>query len=123
MAAIILGKAVQNSGVTLLARILGNAGTPVTQLSLSSIAYTVTDLTTNTAIGSGTLTVSQVIFDTLQTDAVWTKDAVGYNFKAQLASTLFANGGDTYQVDVAFTPVSGQPFRQSWQFLVQKVYG
>lgn len=123
MAAILIGKAVQDSGLTLLARILGAAGAPVTQLSLASIAYAVQDVTTGVQIGTGTLTIGTVIFDTLQTDAVWTKDAVGYNFKATLASTLFANGGDTYQIDVKFVPVTGQQFKQSWRFFLQKVYG
>ena len=121
---IITGNAVENSGVTLLARLLGNGGTPVTQASLASIAYTVTDLNQGTVIVTGSaLTISQVIFDTLQLAPVWTKDAVGYNFLAALPGSLFTNGGDTYQVDVVFTPVTGNPFRQSWQLVLQTVYG
>jgi hypothetical protein len=123
MAGMLIGKAVQDSGLTLLARVLGAAGAPVTQASLTSIAYAVQDVTTGVQIGTGALTIGTVIFDTLQTDAVWVKDAVGYNFKATLASTLFANGGDLYQIDVKFVPVSGQQFKQSWRVYLQKVYG
>lgn len=143
----IAGQAIPGkTGVTLMARLRGAAGALVTGASLSSIGYTVSDLTDGTALGSGTFTVSAVLFDSLQQgDARWSKDSAGrpgadgawgYNFLASLAATLFpltALAADDLlagpapphrvQCDVAFTPVSGQPFRVLFSWLSVPVYG
>lgn len=141
---VITGYAVALSGVTLLARILGNAGQPVTQASLSAIAYTVTDLTAGSNAGSGTFTIADAVFDSLQTDPRWQEDSAaspgpdgltGYNFLATLPGSLFpliipaaptpyapAPAPHSYQADVAFTPTSGEAFRVVWQFPVLPVY-
>jgi hypothetical protein len=128
-----------NSGVTLLARIQNYQGVLITQASLSAIALTVTDLTLegNVAgsgfISSTTLTISQVIFDSLQQNSgIWTKDSAlfpgsdgrwGYNFAFTVPVTALANPGDRMQVDVAFTPVTGPPFRIPYIWNSLKVYG
>ena len=137
MLGVVTGIGVCGSGHTLMGRILGNSGVPITQASLASIAYAVRDLTAGTTITSGVaLTISSVVFDSLQqADPRWTKDSAssvgedgryGYNFLATLPATLFTAfdvDADTeevtthrYQVDVTFTPASGQPFRQAFQF-------
>jgi hypothetical protein len=134
---IITGVVVAQSGVTLMGRILGQNGEPVTQATLSAIAYTVRDLTDGTTTVSSTaLTVSEVIYDDLQTaDPRWTRDseshpgpddAWGYNFLATLPAGLFDDydqDEDTaevtphaYQVSVRFTPVTGQPFVAPFRF-------
>lgn len=123
------------SGITLMARILGNTGEPITQASISSIAYTVTDLSDdNTEITTGTFTVSASVFDNLQqADLAWTKDDVdnkgsdgryGYNFKATVAATIvtIALSGHTFQVDVRFTPASGQPFIVAFRVATLKIF-
>ena len=121
-AGIITGKATAKAGATLIARVVGNDALPVTRISLSAINYAVQNVTTAVLIGTGALTISTVIFDALQTDKNWTKDAVGYNFKWTVPASLLQNGGDKYQVDVKFTPVTGEVFIQSWQFTLQKTY-
>jgi hypothetical protein len=88
---------------TLLARVYGTAGTPITQATCSSIAYSITDTTTNTVADSGSLTISAVIYDTLQTDAIWTKDATGYNFKWTPSATYLSAPGVTYAVEATIT--------------------
>lgn len=140
MAGIITGAATGASGVTLLARILGNAGIPIVQADISSIAYTVRDLANATTVTSGSLTVSSVVTNALvDNDPRWTVDSAafpgpdgrtGYNFVATIAASAFASLFDVaastapvpykvtphrVQVTVEFTPVSGQVFRQVFQ--------
>lgn len=140
---VVTGVGVCNSGVTLMARILGNAGTPITQASLSAITYTVRDITGQTTIAQDTaLTISSVVYDSLQqSDPRWDLDdssnpgadnAWGYNFLAVIPAADFASytvNADTsevtphrYQVDVEFTPTSGQKFVQAFQFLGVPTY-
>lgn len=50
-----------------------------------------------------------VIFDALQTDARWTKDATGYNFRYQTLVTQLPRGNRTYVFEFKFTPTAGGP--------------
>ncbi|MBY0523432.1 MAG: hypothetical protein K2R98_08530 [Gemmataceae bacterium] len=123
-----------NAGVALMARIRGQAFALMTQASVASIAYTVTDLTLAANLGSGTFAVASTIYDSLQQqDGSWTKDSAvnlgqdaawGYNWKAILpaAAIPVANSGNRMQVDAVFTPVSGEKFRIVFQFPTIKVY-
>lgn len=132
-----------NAGVILMARLIGQFWALVTQASLASIAYQVTDLTvpgtytTIVSLGNGTIPVSTSIFDSLQQqDQTWTKDSAanpappppqgdgryGYNFRFVLPPSSVP-GGKRLQVDVVFTPVAGQPFRVQFQFTTLPTYG
>lgn len=135
---IITGVVTAQSGVTLMARILGNSGRPITQASLLSITYKVRDLFDLISLGTGTFTISTTVFDDLQQgDPRWTRDsehspgpdfAHGYNFLATLPASLFPTAvydvdpetGDVtrhrLQVDVTFTPVTGEPWVQPFSF-------
>ena len=58
-----------------------------------------------------TLTVADVIFSTLQTDPMWTVDAIGYNFRHVLdvsAHPAFAIAGRRYLIEYQLTPTVGQ---------------
>lgn len=79
---------------TLMARInaeddSGN-DSPIVQGDVLTIVYTVRNLDLIDEDGEptqtvgGSLTVSNVIFDTLQTGTIWTTDGTGYNFKHTL---------------------------------------
>ena len=128
---VITGVTVARSGVSLLARVLGNAGAPITQASLSGIAWALTDLTAGVAVASGTFTVSGTVFDSLQLDPRWTVDGIGYNFLGVLAATNFpaaAPGlptptGHRFQADVRFSPVAGEGFVIPYQFVALPEYG
>ncbi len=115
----IQGITIANGGVFCMGRIYGNAGTLITQASISSIAYyvyTVTNLGVETSVGSGSLTVSTSIYDTLQTtDPRWTKDTTGYNFAATIPASLWTGGGLKNRISVKFTPVSGEVFVQTFE--------
>lgn len=95
-----------------MSRVYGAAATAILQADLSSIALYVYDRTTQEQVGvTLALTVSAVIFDTLQTDARWTKDATGYNFRTTISgATYFPDGDTSYRVEIIGTPVSGSTF-------------
>ncbi len=118
-AADIHGTALKNGSATLLARVVGNDGLPIVRADLASIKYSVYLLddqdanarTVVTGHDDVSLTVADVIFDTLQTDALWTVDATGYNFRHVLdvsANPAFAMAGRRYLVEFELTPTAGQ---------------
>lgn len=102
----------EDSGGSMMARILGAAGTAITQASLSSIALTVFDMTTSPTSGTAATApvVADTVFDTLQTDARWTRDGTGYNFRYTFLASQIATGGRRYRYEFLFTPSSGQAF-------------
>lgn len=100
---------IEDSGVRWMARVLGQSGSAIVQADVSSIAYSVYDKSdTTTATTTGTLTVSDVIYNTLQTDSRWGKDATGYNFGWNVPASIFAAGNKTYRIEVKITPSSGE---------------
>lgn len=133
---VITGQAVTgNAGIAIMARIRGSDGNLITQASLLAIAYSVYDIDAAASLVSSTaLTISSVVYDSLQqTDQIWTKDALGrpgtdqehgYNFKAILpaSSVPVASSGNRIQIDVAFTPTSGEQFRLTYKVDTVKVY-
>jgi len=115
----IYGTAFKNGPVTLLARIVGQNGENVVQADLSAIRYTVYLLDDQNpdnrmAVAGHTgvlLTVAGVVFNALQTDALWTVDDTGYNFCHVLdvsAHPAFAVAGRRYLVEYQLTPAAGQ---------------
>jgi hypothetical protein len=105
------GTAIEDSGIVLMARVQNISGTNITQGSVSGITYSVFDLVDGTAVVSGSsLTVSTVVFDTLQTPAIWTTDTTGYNFRHDAPATALPNGERTYRFEYKFTPTSGEVF-------------
>lgn len=110
----IIGKVeiLEGESVPLLSRVRAYDGGYLIQADVSSIAYQVDDLDDPTATGdTGSLTTSDVIFDTLQTGNLWTEDDTGYNFAWTPAASLFvgatiAGGTKVYRVEVKITPTS-----------------
>lgn len=103
-------KVMEGAGATLMARVLGNAGTPITQATISSISRKTFALPDTTATTT-TPSVSSLVFDALQTDARWTEDEVGYNFRDTVAASVLANGNTQYRVEYTLTPTSGEVIR------------
>lgn len=123
-AAVTQGVIFEDSGCSPMARLKGQSGGNVTQASLSAISYTVIDKTTQAVIVAATsLTIADVIFDSLQTDARWTKDSTGYNFRHDLAAASFPEGNTTYRVEYTFTPVSGAVFRAVFEMPTLNLLG
>lgn len=75
------------------------------------------------AIVTGTLTVADVVFDSLQTsDTRWSVDSTGYNFAYAAPVTWFPSGGVVYQVELTFTPTSGAAFKVLFEFQTVAAY-
>ncbi|NOY41889.1 MAG: hypothetical protein GXP26_08645 [Planctomycetes bacterium] len=109
----------RNATATFMARVENATGQAINQASIASIRYSVYELEVSdpsvlTAVAGhdqATLAKADVVFDTLQNDAVWTVDAVGYNFRHELdisQNEAFSKAGGVYQVRYELTPVSGQ---------------
>lgn len=120
-----------NSGAALYARVTNSAGTAITQASLTSVHYRVKDLTADTLGTKTALTISAVIFDTLQTGEGWSEvDTTGYNFATVIPATEFDFDPEAdphfidhrFQVDILFTPASGQPFVVPFQFTAKATW-
>lgn len=78
------------------------------QADTSTVSVAVFDLqssTPDTVTYSASLTVSAVIFDTLQTD--WDVDSVGYNFKHTIPTTAFPTGGHVHRAEYKITTTGG----------------
>jgi hypothetical protein len=113
------------SGFPYCARINGLAGSPIVQADITSIAYKVFDLSAgNVQVGAtGSLTVATSVYNTMQTDARWEVDATGYNFSFCLpASYTAALGGHRLQVEVLFTPATGEAFSIVFHLDVRRVF-
>lgn len=108
----------QGTDPTFMARLTGkdnnNNRLVLAQANFSSITYSVYDSSAGTLVNSGTLTISSVIFNALQTGSlgnIWTQDSIGFNFLATLpASSNFPSGGKVYLLSITFTLVGGQVF-------------
>ena len=113
------GTVFKNGSAMLLARIVGAGGTNIAQADIGSVAYSVfllddQDPDARTEIdghGNVALNVVAVLFNALQTDAIWTTDAVGYNFRHVLDVSehpAFTVAGRRYLIEYRLTPVVGQ---------------
>lgn len=101
-------KILANNPVVQLAQIQGLDGVYIHQADVTSIAYTVYDLTNASAVvGTGTLTVASVVYDAMQTDDIWERDTIGYNFKTIIPASRFPNASRRYLLNIAFTLASG----------------
>ncbi len=127
------GVVLKNSAPIFLARVVGNDGAYLVQANLSSIAYSIftlnpNDPDTETAVASAhtaaALTISAVVWDTLQLDNLWRNDdgdlvdALGYNFRFQpviSSAQAFPVAGAMYGVRVTMTPSSGQKVVLFWK--------
>lgn len=113
------GTVFKNGSATFLARVLKADGTLVRQTDLTEVKYSIyvlddEDPDQQTAIAGHTqvtIAIADVIYDTLQTEPIWTRDAIGYNFKHVVdvsSQQAFSVAGRAYRVRYELTPVTGQ---------------
>ena len=100
----------EDSGAFLMKRVQINDGSVAQQADIASIAYSVHDQDDLDNPATGTLTVANVFFDTLQTDSRWDEDTTGYNFGWAAPKTLFPTGDRVLEAEVVCTPVVGEDF-------------
>ena len=98
----------EDTAPTFMARVVGNGAVNITQSDFGAITVAVYKDGNTTATHTATLTVGNVVFNALQTDARWSADATGYNFRHQIAASVFSTGNSTYQIAFLFKPSSGE---------------
>jgi hypothetical protein len=108
----------KNSSATCMARLVGDDTELIVQSDLSTITYSIFLLddhapdsrTSVSGHSNQPVLVSDVIFDTLQTDQRWTTDETGYNFRHTIdtsSSPAFTIAGRNYLVEYLLTPGDG----------------
>jgi hypothetical protein len=112
------GTVFKNGSATLLARVVGATGVVVNRADVVAVKYGIflldeRDADSQAAVAEHTnvsLTVADVLFDTLQRDALWTRDTTGYNFKHVLdvsGHQAFTIAGRAYRVVYELAPAGG----------------
>ena len=110
------GSMFEDSGASPMARVVGNDGANIVQADVTTIFRTIYNAATGVVVQASTeITVATAVFDTLQTDARWTKDSTGYNFRDDAPAAQFASGSVVYRIEYKFTPDSGEV----WHFWFQ----
>lgn len=105
--------ALPDCGVYLMARIYSlTTGELVKQADVSAIVLKVIDeRTMQVATVNPAPSVSDLIFDSLQTDSRWTKDSEGYNFAYTATAAQRPNGNRNYRYEFKLVMASGEPVR------------
>ncbi len=115
----IYGTVEKGGTVSCLARVVGEDAAAINQSTIASATYSVFLLDDNdpdlrsavSGYDAVSLAVSSIIFNSLQTDARWTADEVGYNFRHTIdisTNNAFAIAGRNYLIEYRLTPSSGQ---------------
>lgn len=113
------GRVYKGGTITLMARIVGADNSTLTASGVSTIKYSVYEISdveddSRTAItghNAVSLTPSNVFYSTLQDDSRWTVDDVGYNFAHIVdvsSNAAFTTIGTLYCVEYVIQPTSGQ---------------
>jgi len=113
------GSVFQQGTATLMARLVGADAAAIVQADIASIEYSVfllddsvpSSRTVVTGHDGESLAVADVIYDALQTDARWTVDSTGYNFRHTIdvsSNEAFETAGRRCLVEYRLTPTSGQ---------------
>ena len=98
--------------LTALARIVDWQNDALVQSGVTSIHYTITNPAGSAVTGHNnvSLTVSAVVYNSLQTVGLWTTDTTGYNFAHTIdisSNAAFAAAG-RYTLQYNIVPASGQ---------------
>lgn len=128
-----LAKCFEDSTAYILARIRGTSGSLVTQGSLSAINLRVYDVASPPetsdqsdpeVIAARDLTISSVVFDTLQTDSGWDteQDASGFNLKIEVLPADLPRGGVVYRFEVKFTNSSSKIWHAAFDVPSEGLY-
>ena len=86
---------------------------------VTSVERNIFDLdgeTPDTAVGTGTLTVSTVVVAPTGSDNIlWTVDDIGYNFIDDIPAANFPVGNRRYRIEYTFTLSGGAVFHASYE--------
>jgi hypothetical protein len=112
--------AFKNGSLVLLARVVGVDGQPLVRSQVSAASYTLSQLDPqdpdheSPVVGhtARPLLVADILFDSLQRDAAWEYDQLGYNFRHLLdvaAQPAFAAAGQAYRLRYELAVPGSQP--------------
>lgn len=98
---------------------IAKEGNLIVQADLSTATLSAFDVTSNdrtTAHYTATLTISSVIYDTLQTSGIWLNipDGLGGNFLCDVGPTAFPTGARLVRIEVKFTTGAGGVLWGKW---------
>jgi hypothetical protein len=100
----------EDSAVVVTALLLDTPDeTALVQSDFSAIAWKLFNYNDRTKVASGTLTISSVVFNTLQ-DWPAKPNETGYNFKAEFSGTYFTQATQRYRMEILFTLSGGESF-------------
>lgn len=122
------GPVMEGTDPTFAARvqvIRGNDWGDVQQADVASITYASFEVDADgaaTQVSSGTLTISAVIFDALQTGDIWPFED-GFNFRPSIQRENFPDGDVSYRVECLFTLTGGTRFYVVFRGPVLEIYG
>mgnify|MGYP001579130680 CR=1 FL=1 len=134
LATAIQGRVWEDGSFALMARIVGHAAAAIVQADITTIERGVWNLTDDVAVEAFASigAVSGFVYNTLQTDARWTVDTTGYNFRQDCLDTLLTKGEVTsespdrtetlYRVEYRFTPASGGKFMVVYHLTTGGIY-
>lgn len=106
----------------IMARVVDHEGEPLTQAGVASISWAAYPAAGGSSVATGTLTPSNVIYDTLQTDAIWDRDDIGFNFRHMVGSSVLTTAG-TWRIEYVFTlATSGYVIRDAQEVTTKAPY-
>jgi len=123
----VYGTVYRGGSATCLARLVGEDAQAISRTDVASAEYTIwllerDDPDARTPVAGHeqvAVNVATNVFDSLQTDARWTADELGYNFRHTIdiaSDPAFTLAGRDYLVEYAFTPYAGQVFLARFRF-------
>lgn len=118
-----LGCVIESTDFVLLARVEVD-GELITQADVSSITWECyNEADSATLVDSGSLTIADVISDTLVENGMWDNwDNRGYNFIQRVAKTVCVVGGATYRVQTTITLDGGSVVSLLFRFSTTDLY-
>lgn len=113
---------IENSSVTLLARVFDAHGDLITQADIASISLKVYNADSgDEVVPAPEVVVAEVVFDEIQKDARWSVDDIGYNLAIPLGGAAFPTQGN-YQIEAKITPTDGLSFYVYWEVTAQNIF-
>ena len=109
----------ENEHVTLMDRMVLNDGSYLTQAATASATIQVRGR--RGVEHEQDITVSDVIYDTLQTDTYWQEDRTGYNIRYTMDTEDIMVGGREYHVVLYLETVDFGPKYSQWMIKVRDV--
>jgi hypothetical protein len=100
----------QGSTFAIMYRVMVD-GDEMVQADVDTIEYAIyNDDTREAVLALTSLTVANVVFNTLQTDERWTVDTEGYNFRHDVSHSLLTDPDITYRIEYKITLDGGSEF-------------